>query len=279
MRATNRAAENATQGQWQLDDLRLHNPDATLTARGSWAAPAGQAARRTALDFTLEAANAGRLLARLGMPDTLRGGQGQITGQLHWTGAPAAPHYPSLGGRLHLDMGAGQFLKVDPGAAKLLGVLSLQALPRRLTLDFRDMFSAGFAFDKASADVRVAAGVATTSNLRIVSASAAVLMQGSADLARETQDLTVLVMPDIDAGNAALATAFVNPAAGAIAFIAQLALRKPLSRAAMREFRITGSWSDPVVQQIEIRDKQAREAEAAEATDEKTGAEPTPSDP
>ena len=47
----------------------------------------------------------------------------------------------------------------------------------------------------------------------------------------------------------------------------------------MREFRITGSWSDPVVQQIEIRDKQAREAEAAEAADEKTGAEPTPSDP
>ena len=117
-------------------------------------------------------------------------------------------------------MGEGQFLKADPGAAKLLGVLSLQALPRRLTLDFRDLFSAGFAFDQASADVSVAAGVARTTNLRISSANATVLMQGSADIARETQDLTALVMPEIDAGNAALATAFVNPAAGAIVFIA-----------------------------------------------------------
>jgi uncharacterized protein YhdP len=33
----------------------------------------------------------------------------------------------------------------------LLGVLSLQSLPRRLTLDFRDVFSEGFAFDGATA--------------------------------------------------------------------------------------------------------------------------------
>ena len=97
------------------------------------------------------AANAGHLLARLGMPDTLRGGKGQITGQLHWSGSPAAPHYPSLGGHLRLDMGEGQFLKADPGAAKLLGVLSLQALPRRLTLDFRDLFT------KAVCGLRLAA--------------------------------------------------------------------------------------------------------------------------
>lgn len=262
IRAVHHASGNAAEGQWQLNTLRLQNPDATLSAHGSWAAPAKGGARRTRLDFTLEAANAGHLLARLGMPDTLRGGKGQITGQLHWSGSPAAPHYPSLGGHLRLDMGEGQFLKADPGAAKLLGVLSLQALPRRLTLDFRDLFSAGFAFDQASADVSVAAGVARTTNLRISSANATVLMQGSADIARETQDLTALVMPEIDAGNAALATAFVNPAAGAIAFIAQLALRKPLSRAAMREFRITGSWSDPVVQQIERKEERKDETPA-----------------
>lgn len=262
IRAVHHASGNAAEGQWQLNTLRLQNPDATLSAHGSWAAPAKGSARRTRLDFTLEAANAGHLLARLGMPDTLRGGKGQITGQLHWSGSPAAPHYPSLGGHLRLDMGEGQFLKADPGAAKLLGVLSLQALPRRLTLDFRDLFSAGFAFDQASADVSVAAGVARTTNLRISSANATVLMQGSADIARETQDLTALVMPEIDAGNAALATAFVNPAAGAIAFIAQLALRKPLSRAAMREFRITGSWSDPVVQQIERKEERKDETPA-----------------
>ena len=51
-------------------------------------------------------------------------------------------------GTFRLQAGAGQFTKMDPGVGKLLGVLSLQALPRRITLDFRDVFSEGFAFDE-----------------------------------------------------------------------------------------------------------------------------------
>ena len=82
-------------------------------------------------------------------------------GRLEWRGAPLSPHYPSMQGQLHVDVGAGQFLKADPGAAKLLGVLSLQSLPRRLTLDFRDLFSAGFAFDFVRGDVEAVRSVAS----------------------------------------------------------------------------------------------------------------------
>ena len=56
---------------------------------------------------------------------------------------------------------------MDPGIAKLLGVLSLQSLPRRLTLDFRDIFQQGFAFDGIDGDVKIGQGQATTRNLRM----------------------------------------------------------------------------------------------------------------
>jgi uncharacterized protein YhdP len=94
-----------------------------------------------ALDFKLDIRDAGKLLARLDMPGVLLRGKRPVwRGQLGWRGTPFSPHYPSMAGQLHLDVGAGQFLKAEPGMAKLLGVLSLQALPRRLTLDFRDLF-------------------------------------------------------------------------------------------------------------------------------------------
>jgi len=82
--------------------------------------------------------------------------------------------------------------------------------------------------------------------------SAVVLMDGSANLADETQDLRVLVVPHIDAGTAALATAVINPAIGIGAFLAQLVLQRPLAQAATREFRLTGSWSDPKVEQVPV---------------------------
>jgi uncharacterized protein YhdP len=74
-------------------------------------------------------------------------------------------------------------------------VLSLQALPRRLTLDFRDVFSKGFAFDFLRGDITVDKGLANTNNLQMKGVNAAVLMEGSADIAKETQDLKVIVVP------------------------------------------------------------------------------------
>jgi uncharacterized protein (TIGR02099 family) len=248
------AAARSSANEWQLNQLMLQTPEATLTATGRWvgwrhrvASAAGNTVRHTALRFTLDVRDAGALLARLGMPGVIRHGAGQLAGHVGWHGAPYALDKPSLDGQLHLDMGKGQFLKADPGISKLLGVLSLQALPRRLTLDFRDIFSAGFAFDEIRGDAQIADGVITTNNLQMKGAGAAILMDGKASLAAETQDLHVVVVPHIDAGTAALAATAINPAIGIGAFLAQWLLQKPLSRAATREFRISGAWADPQV--------------------------------
>ncbi|HPR43281.1 MAG TPA: AsmA-like C-terminal region-containing protein, partial [Ottowia sp.] len=152
-----------------------------------------------------------------------------------------------LAGTMDVSVGPGQLLDLDPGAGRVFGLFALRALPRRLTLDFRDVFSQGFAFDFVRGDVAVQHGVARTSNLQMKGASAAVLMDGSADLARETQDLRVLVVPEIDAGTAALVATAINPAIGISAFLAQLILQRPLAKAATREFRLTGSWDEPKV--------------------------------
>ena len=150
-------------------------------------------------------------------------------------------------GRFKVDVERGQFLKTEPGAARLLGVLSLQALPRRLMLDFRDVFSEGFAFDFFRGDVKIERGIASSNNLQMKGVNVAVLMEGQADLGKETQNLHVYVVPEINAGTASLAYAAINPVVGLGTFLAQMLLRKQVSEAATREFWITGSWADPQV--------------------------------
>jgi uncharacterized protein YhdP len=253
--ATNRRAEDAPRDaprEWRLTHFAITLPEAQFSGSGHWAPAAGSGSRRRAtIDFKLDVADSGALLDRLGTPKALRGGKGRLAGQVSWLGSPLTPDFASMSGQLSVAMESGQFLKAEPGAARLLGVLSLQALPRRLLLDFRDVFQQGFAFDSVSGDVTIAQGVASTNNLRMRGVQAVVLMEGEADIARETQALRVVVVPEINAGTASLAYAAINPAIGIGTFLAQLFLRKPLIAAGTREFRITGSWDDPKVDKVE----------------------------
>ena len=236
--------------EWRLSKFSMATPEAQLTATGNWSA-GGAAARRAEMDFKLDLRDSGVFLERLGLGKVVRGGKGMLAGQVAWLGSPLSLDFPSMSGQFNVNVDSGQFLKAQPGAARLLGVLSLQSLPRRLLFDFRDVFEEGFSFDSFAGDVRIDAGVAHTNNLRMRGVQAVVLMEGKADIGRETQDLRVVVVPEINAGAASLAYAVINPAVGLGTFLAQLFLRRPLSEAGTREFHVTGPWVDPQVDRVE----------------------------
>jgi uncharacterized protein (TIGR02099 family) len=237
--------------EWRLTRLAMTTPEAKFVANGQWIPSSSAARRRAVLNFKLDLADSGAFLDRLGTAKAVRGGKGSLAGQVSWLGSPLSLDYPSMTGQVNVAIDAGQFLKVQPGAARLLSVLSLQSLPRRLALDFRDLFQEGFAFDNITGDVTIKDGVAHTNNLRMRGVQAAVLMEGSADVERETQDLRVVVVPEINAGTASLAYAAINPAIGLGTFLAQVFLRKPLTQAGTREFHVTGPWSDPKVDRVD----------------------------
>jgi uncharacterized protein (TIGR02099 family) len=261
--------------EWRLNRFNISTPEAVLTASGNWAnvatnnAPASRNIkdrRRTALNFKLAINDAGEVLNRFGMKDVVRKGRGKIEGELAWAGSPITFDYPSLSGSFNVNVEEGQFLKAEPGIAKLLGVLSLQSLPRRLALDFRDVFSDGFAFDFLRGDVTIDAGIARTNNLQMKGVNAAVLMEGQADIAKETQTLKVVVVPEINAGSASLLASAINPVVGLTTFLAQLILRRPLIEANTQEFLVDGTWVDPRVTKVERNAAPAAPAAKPEPT-------------
>jgi uncharacterized protein (TIGR02099 family) len=244
------AAAPALGREWRIARLALTNPDGELRSTGKWQLKDGQS--NTSLNFTLDVLDAGKLLDRFGFADTLRKGKGKLSGDIAWRGLPYSLDIPSLSGQIQMNVESGQFLKQDPGAAKLLGVLSLQALPRLLKLDFHDVFSEGLAFDGISASASINRGVLKTENLKMHGVAATVLMDGSADIANETTDLHVVVIPEFNLGTGPLVYALaVNPVVGIGSFLAQLFLRAPVMKALTYRMRVTGPWKAPVITKLD----------------------------
>lgn len=233
-------------GTWEAK-LDIENDDGKLSGTGQWRPSMTQP--DTHLKFRLTVNSIEKLLARLGYPDALRRGTARLEGVLSWNGTPFDLDYPSLSGMLEVEASNGQFIKANPGVGRLLGILSLQSLPRRITLDFRDIFSEGFAFDNISAKLNLTRGIMDTSDFLMRGPAGKVHMSGTVNLPQESVNLKVRVSPALTE-TFAVGAMLTYPAAGAIAWLADKILKNPLDEIFARTFALTGNWADPKWEQL-----------------------------
>ena len=244
---------------WNIQKLKLSTPDSQISAEGQW--NNWVRSPNTFLSITWDIKNLGKTLRNMGYPDTIKGGDGTLTGQLHWPGSPHEFNPTGMDGNFQLSMNKGQILKVQPGVGRLLGLLSLQSLPRRLTLDFRDLFSNGFAFDNIDATVKIDKGVMRSDNFVMSGPAADVNIKGETNLQKETQHLNVRVLPHVS-DSLSLAALAGGPLAGAVAFLAQKILKDPLNKIASSEYEIIGTWDNPQ----EVKSGETKEAKPDSST-------------
>ena len=224
---------------WHVERLHITNSDSSLTAKGIWQNHA--VPPRIQADIKLEASDIGKLLTRLGYPDRVKRGRGGLEGILSWSGNPQSIDYPTLSGSLKLKAKQGQFPKLETGIGKLFSIFDLQSLPRRITLDFRDVLNEGFGFDDITGNVKINRGVATTHDLRIRGSAAKFAMSGEVDLAAETQKLNVRVIPSLG---------LVTPVVGIASMIANQELKDPFDQVVSSEYNVTGTWADPLITEV-----------------------------
>jgi uncharacterized protein (TIGR02099 family) len=233
---------------WLLERMRIVNPGGQLTADGKWSRVTG--APQTQVNFKLEISDSGKILARSGYPNSVRQAGGKLDGMFSWSGGPRDFDYGLIDGTLNLKAGKGQFLKIDPGIGKLLGILSLQALPRHMTFDFADVFSEGFAFDRITGTAEIRQGLLTTDDLKLDGSAAKVTMRGQIDLSNETQNLRVRILPTVGNSVSLIGALALSPVIGVGAFIVNKLLREPLDKLASFEYNVTGTWASPNVEKI-----------------------------
>lgn len=233
---------------WRLRRLNITNPDGRLVGDGVRSNTAGQL--QTQVNLVVDISDAGKILGRFGYPNTVKGGSGTLVANLSWAGTPDEFSYATLNGTLKLDTGKGRFLKMDPGAGKLLSVLSLQDLPKHIALGFTDVFSEGFQFDNINGNAAIKDGVIKTQDFHIDGSSAKVTMKGNVDLNNETQNLRVIVLPTIGDTVSLIGLLAINPAVGIGSLIVNKVLGDPLDKLVSFEYNVSGTWSDPNVVKV-----------------------------
>ncbi len=233
----------------QVQELQVRAPKQNIDVQGQWRGVGAQA--RTQVSTRVQTEDLGDLLQRLGYGGQLRAGQGRIQLESAWNGAPMAFSLANLEGSLSMNVRNGQLLEVEPGAGRVLGLLSVAQLPRRLLFDFRDLFSKGLAFNQVEGQVRFGDGQASTDKIAIESSAADITIRGQADLRAQQFNQTIDVNPR--SGNLLTVVGAVagGPVGAAVGAAANAVLGKPLGEIGAKTYQVTGPWKDPKVEVID----------------------------
>ena len=247
-----------------VEELRFRAPEQEIDISGRWLGK-GEAAR-THFDAQVRSGDLGGLLQNLDYGGQLRGGSGQAQLQAAWSGGPSDFQLGNLQGTLDVHARNGQLLELEPGAGRVLGLLSVAQLPRRLMFDFRDFFSKGFAFNQVEGRVQFGEGMARTDKVLIEGPAANITIRGQADLRQQQFDQTIDVNPR--AGNLLTVVGAVagGPVGAALGAATNAVLSKPLGEIGARTYRVTGPWKEPKVEVIERSRERAPPAPAPAPT-------------
>ncbi|MGY1457422.1 YhdP family protein [Luteimonas sp. A534] len=229
----------------QVESLQLRSKGQAIDVDGAWTGRGAQA--RTRMQVAVQSEDFGALLAGLGMVGRIDGGEGTARFDGAWPGSPAGFTLGALEGSLSLTVKDGRLVEVDPGAGRVLGLLSVAELPRRLMLDFRDLFSRGFVFNRVGGTVRFADGLAHGEDLVIDGAAAEIHIRGSADMRAQTYDQVIEVFPRTGGLLTAVGAITAGPVGAAVGAVANAVFEKPLGRMGARTYHVTGPWKDPKV--------------------------------
>ncbi|KAF1715460.1 TIGR02099 family protein [Pseudoxanthomonas sangjuensis] len=245
-----------------IDRLGLASENQKIDVGGDWSGRGASA--RTQLRADVDSRNLGALLDDLGMKGRVRGGHGRMRLDASWAGSPADFSLANMQGGLDIDARDGQLLEIEPGAGRVLGLLSVAQLPRRLMLDFRDFFDKGFAFNRIEGKLAFGDGAARSDGLTIDGPAAEIRIRGSADLRAQQFDQTIDVLPK--SGNLLTVVGAVagGPIGAAVGAAANAVLKKPLGEIGAKTYRVTGPWKDPKVEVMGREQSRVEQAAAHE---------------
>lgn len=233
-------------GGARVDLLQLASDWMALKATGAWT----RVRDGTSSHFLIEISgdDIGDMLEELGYSAEMKGGKTDVKIDVTWSGAPFDLAFANLEGELDLKVGAGRLVEVEPGAGRLFGLLSLNSLQRRLSLDFSDLFKKGYTFDRIEGKFTLAKANAYTNDLSIEGPSARVQITGRVGLEAHDYDQLVTVVPNVSSTLPIAGAIAGGPAVGAALLLADKLLPRQMEKLTSfshYRYSLTGSWENP----------------------------------
>jgi uncharacterized protein (TIGR02099 family) len=243
-------SERIPNGQ-KLAALKFEGGAVDLTGTGQWWRREGLSGAN--LSFHLASPQTADVLRALDYLPNLSAKKSQFDGDLLWAPSPRGIELAHARGHVSLEIESGNLQAIEPGAGRVLGLLNFYALPRRLTLNFRDVLGKGLGFDRITGGFDVADGDARTEDLAIDGPSLRMEIRGRVGLVARDYDQRVTVYPDLSSGVTLGALLLGGPAVGALVLLAQQILDKPLDQVTQLTYHLGGSWDNPEVKRVDAK--------------------------
>lgn len=199
--------------------------------------------------ITLRSNDVATTLEQLGLDPIAEGESADVALSVYWPGAPSADWTQAISGDVTLRLERGSVLNLEPGAGRMMGLMSINALPRRLALDFRDVFNKGLVFDEVNGDFLVVNGNAYTDNLHLTGPVADIGVVGRTGL--RDQDYQQQAVVTAEPGKILPTMGFLaGPQVGAALFLFTQIFKEPLRGIGRASYCVTGSWYEPAVDRL-----------------------------
>jgi uncharacterized protein YhdP len=231
-----------------VESLKLKSDIAEVDLKGAWTQVDKQ--QSAVLDSGLRIYDMGSVLSELGYAETIKNGEGTGQVNLYWQGSIFDPLLETVKGSLSFDLNDGRLLEVDPGAGRLFGLMSVQALPRRLILDFSDFFGEGLTFDYMRGKFDFKEGNAFTDNFNLDGPSAKIELKGRVGLVARDYDQQVRVVPHVTSGLPLVGAVAGGVGVGAVVYLVERLFKRGIDKATEIHYQISGDWDEPVIKQI-----------------------------
>jgi uncharacterized protein (TIGR02099 family) len=231
----------------------LHATDKTfeIVGNGRWVVDESDAAgSHSFLTATLTSTDVEKTMVRLDYEPGIVSDDLSIAFDLDWSGGPRDDFRDSLNGDVDVRVGTGQLSDVEPGAGRMMGLMSVVALPRRLSLDFRDVFNKGFGFDEIRGRFSLVDGQTFTCNLSLDGPAAQIGVVGRAGLVDRDYDQTAVVSASFGNALPVVGAALGGPTVAAVVYLFSQIFKKPLSEVGQIYYSISGSWDEPIIESV-----------------------------
>jgi uncharacterized protein YhdP len=192
----------------------------------------------------------GSFLQSMDISSSMAGGQTVVHFNAWWPGSPAKFALSRLNGKVEFTVVQGNITDASVGSGRLLGLLSIQSLPKRLSLDFRDVFDSGFTFDEASGTFALENGLASTDDVLMKSSAAKISISGSTDLVDQRYDQLLTIRPGLGNTLPIIGAIAAGPGGAAAGLALQGLLQEQLGEATQVQYTISGSWDEPEIEPV-----------------------------
>ncbi|MEF1283650.1 YhdP family protein [Vibrio sp. M250220] len=214
-------------GWWQLNDTLSH----------------------TRFDVSMSGENNSDVMERFGISSGIQKAPFELNAKVEWDGSPWSGKIDTLKGEVNTKLGKGTISDVS-GAARLLGLFSLDSIIRKMQLDFSDVFDKGMAFNSITGSGSIRNGVFLTNNIKMDAVAGEMTIKGLANLNTRTVDAEVNFTPDITSGIPVL-TAFAVTPQTALYVLAITTVISPVVEVFTQvNYEVKGPLDAPIVKEL-----------------------------